>query len=61
MIDRLPGIVTTDNVDDVRYFDYAGHVYDLQSVDGYYYSSGIVVHNCRCFLEPRVLVVGATE
>jgi len=27
---------------------FAGHVYNLETVDGWYSANGIVVHNCRC-------------
>lgn len=56
LIDRLSGYVATDEVVDVRYLDYAGHVYDLQTMDGYFYSNGIIIHNCRCSLSPRAIV-----
>lgn len=31
----------------VRHF--VGHVYNLETVDGFYLANGIVAHNCRCF------------
>jgi hypothetical protein len=28
--------------------EFAGHVYNLHTLDGYYIADGVVVHNCRC-------------
>lgn len=49
LVDRLSGVVATDNILDIRHFDYNGHVYDLQSDCGTYFAGGILLHNCRCF------------
>lgn len=37
---------------DVQYM--SGHVYDLQTVDGYFAANTIITHNCRCAWKPRV-------
>jgi SPP1 gp7 family putative phage head morphogenesis protein len=52
LIDRFPGVVSSDEVLDVREFEYSGHVYDLQTESGWYFLDGIIVHNCRCFTVP---------
>lgn len=44
------GEVALDEVLEVRAFEWAGHVYDLQSTTGWLMSSGIVASNCRCTL-----------
>lgn len=51
---RLPGDVIVDPVVAVRRLPFSGHVYNLQTVCGWYIASGIVVHNCRCALAPVV-------
>ena len=47
--------VTTSKVREIRDFDFAGHVYDLQA-DMYelYICNGAIVKNCRCWLAPVV-------
>lgn len=32
--------------------DFSGHVYNLETVDGWYLSNGIISHNCKCSLRP---------
>lgn len=44
----FPGQVFLDDVIGVRTFKYSGHVYDLQSVVGYFNSNNIISRNCRC-------------
>ena len=45
--------ITTNQIISIRQFDFSGHVYDLQ-VDGFelYICNGVVVKNCRCYLQP---------
>lgn len=45
--------VLRDKVLKVRYFNFTGHVYDLQSPFGWILASGIVSSNCLCWLEER--------
>ena len=45
---RLPFEVGPDQVVSVERRQFAGHVYNLQTVSGWYIGNGIVVHNCRC-------------
>lgn len=42
------GPVQFDPVIDIRVLEFAGHVYNLETVEGHYTAQGIVVHNCRC-------------
>ena len=52
LVDLLPGPVTADRVVKVERRHFAGHVYNLQTADGWYTAAGIVVHNCRCEYVP---------
>lgn len=46
---RFSGDIATDNIIDIRYFDFSGHVYDLQTrMYELYICNGIIVKNCRC-------------
>lgn len=54
LIERSAGEITLDVVSEVRSFTYEGHVYDLQSLTGWYLSQGITVSNCRCAWLPVV-------
>lgn len=51
---RFAGEVGVDRVVDVRRRDFTGHVYNLQTVDGWYAANGIVTHNCRCARLPKL-------
>ena len=44
--DSLP--VTVETVSAVTEREFAGHVYNLETVGGWYTANGIIVHNCRC-------------
>lgn len=37
-----------------RRFNWAGHVFNLETSAGWYVTNGIVAHNCRCAAIPRV-------
>ena len=43
---RLSGLIPTVQVRDVRNLDFLGHVFNLQTVNGWYLADGIVTHNC---------------
>jgi hypothetical protein len=46
---RYAKLVSTDYVVSIRQFDFAGHVYDLQSaLYGLYSCNSVLVKNCRC-------------
>jgi hypothetical protein len=40
--------VAADQVVQVRRYPFSGHVYNLDTVGGYYIGNGIITHNCRC-------------
>lgn len=49
---RNTGHIKSDRVVDVSQNHYSGDVYDFQSgTIPYFYASGVIVHNCRCWLE----------
>jgi SPP1 gp7 family putative phage head morphogenesis protein len=43
-----PGLVSLDKVIDVKIEFFSGHVFDLQSPNGWIVADGIVASNCRC-------------
>jgi len=49
-----PISVSTDKIVDVKREFFSGHVYNLETVKGWYVSNGIITHNCRCLLIGRV-------
>lgn len=49
------GDVALDQVVFVRRYPFSGHVYNLQTEDGWYIGNGIIVHNCRCAVYPGSL------
>lgn len=48
LADALAGLVSLDQVRDLRRVSWSGHVYNLETVDGWYFANGIIAHNCRC-------------
>jgi len=44
--------VTLDEVIDIRTVPFEGHVYNLDTPEGWYIGNGIVTHNCRCRCVP---------
>ena len=48
------GDVVLDRLLHVSRRSYAGHVFNLQTVQGWYLANGIVTHNCRCTRLPVV-------
>jgi phage gp29-like protein len=48
LFDRDAGLVSLDEIVDVREFDFLGHVFDFESETGLIVASGIVTSNCRC-------------
>ena len=49
----LASHVATDHVVSVDVRPFVGHVYNLQTKSGMYAAQGIVVHNCRCWVDYR--------
>ena len=59
LFQRFPGVVSPDEVVEVRRFHYSGPVYDLQTSTGYFIantvlgsSGGVLIANCRCWTSP---------
>lgn len=48
------GPVFLDDVVSVRLKRFAGHVYNLETGEGFYAANGIITHNCRCAFTPRI-------
>jgi hypothetical protein len=51
--DRRAGAVALDQVVRIRRRPWSGHVYNLETVAGWYVANGLIVHNCRCTTEYR--------
>ena len=49
---RLPGSVSLDEIIEIGYDNFTGHVYDLQTISGVIVFDGIIVSNCRCDTVP---------
>lgn len=49
---RFAGEVSLDQVIRVRRKPFSGHVYNLQTITGWYIANDIVIHNCRCVIIP---------
>lgn len=41
-------LVEFDNVESVTFREFDGHVYNLQTSEGWYQANGIITHNCKC-------------
>lgn len=44
-----------DKIVSVERFSFSGHVYNLETGEGWYSANGIITHNCRCALVPKVV------
>ncbi len=53
-LDGLSGLVELDRIIHLNRVDFSGHVYNLQTINGWYFANGIVAHNCRCAYVPIV-------
>lgn len=42
------GLVSFDKVVRIEWFDFSGHVYNLETANGWYVADTILTHNCRC-------------
>ena len=51
-LDGLAGAVSTDHVISVNRRTFSGHVYNLQTSEGWYIANNIITHNCRCIPSP---------
>jgi len=48
LLDGLPFTAKPVEIVNVDRTGYSGHVYNLQTKDGWYVTDGIITHNCRC-------------
>jgi hypothetical protein len=53
--------IASDKVTSVKRHPYSGHVYNLQTIGGYYSTSTVIVHNCRCSLLMQRVGAGKEE
>jgi hypothetical protein len=51
LLERGSGFVVLDELIKIRYRDFRGHVYDLQSESGLFFAQGIGISNCRCTVD----------
>lgn len=51
--DALTTLIKFDQIANIDFVDYSGHVFNLQTESGWYIADGIVTHNCRCVLVAR--------
>lgn len=54
IITRLSRHVEFMEINDLIISKFTGHVYNLDTKDGYYLANSLIVHNCRCQLVPRI-------
>lgn len=47
------GLVAFNKIESIGKRAFSGHVYNLETVDGYYVANGIVTHNCRSSIVPK--------
>jgi hypothetical protein len=54
VFDAHSGNVVIDCIFKISRRRFSGHVYNLQTKTGWYIAGGIITHNCRCSLIPRL-------
>lgn len=52
LLERLAGGVKLSRPRNLRRVHYSGHVFNLQTAEGWYDAASVVVSNCRCHAEP---------
>lgn len=52
---RLPAFISTVKILDIQVFDFAAHVYNLETSTGFYFANGILSHNCKCSIVASTL------
>lgn len=52
LLDIFPGLIATSEVVHVESHAWSGHVFNLETVGGWYVADGVVTHNCRCSSAP---------
>lgn len=58
--DGATGDVFADDVVVVERKEFHGYVFNLETEHGHYTANGIVTHNCRCVMSPRLDLTGRT-
>jgi len=58
LLDRLAGQVEFDDLVEVDVVAWSGHVYNLETGEGWYDASSIVVSNCKC---TTISIIGARD
>lgn len=48
---RYTGEILPDQVVGIGRIPFAGHVFNLETADGWFAANGIITHNCRCVIE----------
>ena len=61
LLDGNAGLIEFDKIVSVRRYPFSGHVYNLETEEGWYAASGLIVHNCRCWIEFEDPSTGAFE
>lgn len=54
LLERLSGLMARVEIVKVERRDFAGHVYNLQTEQGWYIASNLISHNCTLVLVPHV-------
>ena len=52
-IHRIAGEIFCDQVVEIIRVPFSGHVYNLETRDGFYIAESIITHNCRCVVRYR--------
>jgi hypothetical protein len=52
LLARLAGNIHVERIAELRRVGFAGHVYNLQTAEGWYTASHTITRNCRCFAVP---------
>lgn len=54
ILNRNSVFIKFDNIIAIDIVEYSGHVYNLETVDNFYFSNDIISHNCRCVIVPKI-------
>lgn len=54
LLSRLAGLVQADEIVNIGRREFSGHVYNLQTTEGWYVSNGIITHNCGHSVSPYI-------
>lgn len=47
--ERFPFATQFAEITEIKKSSFSGHVYNLQTKNGWYVADGVIVHNCRCY------------